>query len=93
MRVALTMLYLAMTSFVGTSLVLAFDVVLGSRLVALPTLLAVVGVALMLASSINLAFEAHRALGSNRLEVRFHRDLQARRHADREREATPPRDV
>ena len=92
-RVALTMLYVAMTAFVGTSLVLAFDVVLGSRLVALPTLLAVAGVALMLAASINLAFEAHRALGSNRQEVRFHRDLQARRHADRQREATTPRDV
>jgi hypothetical protein len=85
-RLALTTLYLALSAFVGTSLVLAFDVVLGSRLMALPTLLAVAGVALMLAASINLTFEAHRALRSSRQEVRFHRDLQARRHADRERD-------
>jgi hypothetical protein len=82
-RIALTMLYLAQSAFVGTSLVLAFDVVLGSRFMALPTLLAVVGVGLMFAATINLALEAHRALGSTRQEIHFHRDLQTRRQADR----------
>jgi Protein of unknown function (DUF2721) len=84
-RLALTMLYLALSSFVGTSLVLALDVLLGSRIGGLPTLLAVVGVGLMLTASVNLTFEAHRALKSNRHEIGFHRDLQARRHAEREK--------
>jgi hypothetical protein len=34
---------------------------------------------------VNLTFEAHRALKSNRHEIAFHRDLQARRHAEREK--------
>jgi hypothetical protein len=82
-RIALTMLYLALSAFVGTSLGLAFDVLLGSRFVAVPTLLAMVGVALMLTGTVNLTFEALRALGSNREELHFYRSLQRRRHADR----------
>ena len=81
-RYALTMLYLAFASFVGTSLTLAIDVLLDNRLVALPTALSVVGVGLLLMASVNLVREAHSALRSNRLEIAFFRDLQARRVAD-----------
>jgi Protein of unknown function (DUF2721) len=83
-RLALTMLYMALSSFVGTSLVLALDILLGSWIGGVPTLLAVVGVGLMLAASINLTREARKALRSNREEIRFHRELQTRRRVDRE---------
>jgi len=84
-RVALTMLYVALCAFVGTSLTLAADAMTSSsRLRALPSSLAVVGVGLMLAASINLAAEAIRAIRTTRQEVHFHRDLRDRRRADRE---------
>ena len=83
-RLTLTMLYMSLSSFIGTSLVLAVDVLFGSRIEAVPTLLAVLGVGLLLTASINLTREAHRALQSNRREIQFHRELQNRRHADRE---------
>ncbi len=82
-RIALTLLYLSLSAYVGTSLALGADVLLGSIIVGVPTSLAVMGVGLMLAASVNLTREAHRALKSNRRETRFHRDLLARRHADR----------
>jgi len=78
-RIALTTLYLAFGAFAGTSLTLAIDVWTGNRLVALPTMLAVLGVALMLSACVNLVREAMEALRSNRLEIRFFRDLHARR--------------
>src|SRR4051812_12750323 len=71
-RYALTMLYLAFGCFVGTSLMLALDVLFRNHLVAVPTLLAVTGVTLLLGASINLVREARRALLTNRLEVRFY---------------------
>ena len=58
LRAAMTALYLAFSSFVGTSLTLAIDDWLRNRLGALPTLLAIVGVGLMLFASINLVREA-----------------------------------
>jgi len=82
-RTALTLLYLALSAFVGTSLALAADTTLGSRLPALPTALAVLGVGLLFAATVNLTREARRALRSNRQEVRFHHDLRARRRDDR----------
>lgn len=81
-RIALTVLYLAFASFVGTSLALALDVLLESQFAAMPTTLAVVGVSLLLVACINLVREALEALRSNRLEIRFFRELQARRDAD-----------
>lgn len=81
-RYALTTLYIAFTTFVGTSLTLAFDALLGNRLIALPILLAVAGVGLLLFASINLALEALEALRTNRLEIRFYRELFDRRVAD-----------
>lgn len=89
-RLALTQLYLALSAFVGTSLALGIDVLLGSRAYVLPTALAVLGVALLLWASVNLTAEARRALRSSRDEIRFFRGLLARRAADRAAPAAPP---
>jgi hypothetical protein len=78
-RYALTALYLAFGAFAGTSLTLAIDVWTGNRLVALPTLLAVLGVGLMLFACVNMVREAFAALRSTRREIGFYRDLHARR--------------
>jgi hypothetical protein len=83
LRFALTALYLAFTTFVGTSLALAIDAMLQNWLVALPTLLAVIGVGLLLFASVNLVLEALEALRSNRLETGFHRKLHQLRHAEK----------
>jgi len=87
LRFALTALYLAFSSFVGTSLALAIDALFKNSLIALPTLLAVLGVGLMFFASINLVREALEALRSNRLEIRFYRELHQRR---RTREGSSP---
>ncbi len=81
LRFALTALYLAFSTFVGTSLALALDTLLRVSLVALPTLLAMVGVGLLLFASVNLARVALSALRSNGLEIRFYRKLQDQRRA------------
>jgi hypothetical protein len=81
-RYALTTLYIAFTTFVGTSLILAADALLGNRLIALPIMLAVAGVGLLLFASVNLAMEALEALRTNRLEIRFYRELFDRRLVD-----------
>lgn len=81
-RYALSMLYLAFASFVGTSLTLAIDHLLGNRLIAVPTALSVAGVGLLLMACVNLIREAQAALLSNRREIAFYRDLQARRVAE-----------
>jgi hypothetical protein len=78
-RVALTMLYLAFAMFVGTSLTLGIDVLLDHAVVAVPTLLAALGVTLMLVATLNLVRETLEALRSNRLEITFYRDLRSRR--------------
>ena len=83
LRFALTALYLAFTTFVGTSLTLAIDAMLQNWLVALPTLLAVIGVGLLLFASVNLVLEALEALRSNRLETGFYRELHELRHAEK----------
>ncbi|PZO10905.1 MAG: DUF2721 domain-containing protein [Lysobacteraceae bacterium] len=54
---ACLMLYLALGAFVGTSLALAVDAVLGFRLPYLPTGMAVVGVLGLLAASVYLGRE------------------------------------
>lgn len=82
-RMALTMLYMSLSTFIGTSLFLAADALLSSRIVAVPTAMAVAGVTLMLGASVSLTREAHKALKSNRAEVQFYRSLQTRRRADR----------
>ena len=83
LRYALTSLYMAFTCFVGTSLVLAIDAMLRNWLMALPTLLAIAGVALLLFASVNLVLETLTALRSNRLETQFYRNLHQLRHAGR----------
>ena len=87
-RYALTSLYLAFGAFAGTSLTLAIDVWTGNLLVALPTLLAVLGVGLMLFACVNMVREAFEALRSNRLEIGFFRELHERRSAGANRCAT-----
>ena len=83
-RIALTMLYMAFASFVGTSLALAIDTLIGNRflMVWLATALSVAGVGLLLLANINMVREAYEALNSNRQEIRFYRDLQSRRQAE-----------
>ena len=82
-RYALTTLYVAFALFVGTSLTLAIDALINNRLIALPIVLAVGGVGLLLFASVNLVLEALQALRTNRLEIRFYRELYERRLADR----------
>lgn len=82
-RYALMTLYLAFGAFVGTSLTLALDVWTARHsLILLPTLLAILGVFLMLTACVNLVREALEALRGNRLELRFYHDLQTRRRVD-----------
>ena len=73
-RFAVTALYLSFACFVGTSLVLALNALLGDRFVAVPTALSIAGVSLMLSAAINLFREVRAALASSREEIRFYRD-------------------
>lgn len=70
---AVRLLYGAVTSFVGTSMAIALDSVIGWHLDALPMALAVVGVLLLFLASICLGREARMALGM--LEVDLDRQL------------------
>ena len=78
-RGALSMLYAALAAFVGTSLTLAVDVLLNHIFGILPTTLAVAGVTLLLAASLELVREAWASVRSNRSEVDFFRELRERR--------------
>jgi hypothetical protein len=78
-RFALTLLYLAMAMYVGTSLTMAVDALLGNNLVVVPTTLAIAGVSLMLAACVQLTREAHVALRNNRLEILFYQKLRNQR--------------
>jgi hypothetical protein len=78
-RWALTLLYVALSMFVGTSLAMAFDVLLGNAFGSLPTALAIAGVSLLLLTSIQLSREAHAALRGNQMEIRFYQSLRERR--------------
>lgn len=81
-RTALATLYLAFAAFVGASLTLAFDVAVQHRALALPTSLALLGVALLLASCVSLVREAFAALRANSSEIDFARKLQHQRRSD-----------
>jgi hypothetical protein len=78
-RWSLTLLYLALSLFVGTSLAMAFDVLLGNTFGALPTALAIGGVSLLMFASVQLSREAHAALRGNQMEIRFYQSLRDRR--------------
>ncbi len=71
--VSLRLLYGAVSAFVGTSLGIAIDSFIGYRIGALPTLLAVVGVLLMLVASICLGLEAR--LGVRMLDEELDQEL------------------
>ena len=83
-RFALGMLYVSFSAFVCTSLALAIDTLIGNRhlTTSMATALSMAGVSLMLMASLNLVREAYAALESNRAEIRFFRELQARREAE-----------
>ena len=83
-RYALSMLYVAFASFVGSSLTLAVDTLVGTRQLTTwaATALSMVGVTLMFAASINLVREALAALSSTRQEIEFFRNLQTKRSAE-----------
>ncbi|WP_240099267.1 DUF2721 domain-containing protein [Thermomonas flagellata] len=66
---ACRLLYAGLAAFVGTSLALAMDALLGFRLGELPTLLAVAGVLCLLAASIALGREVSLAVTSFDLEL------------------------
>lgn len=78
-RQSLTLLYVALAMFVGTSLTTAFHVLFGSDVLAVPTAMAVCGVSLLLLASVQLAREAHAALRGNRVEINFYAELRRRR--------------
>jgi hypothetical protein len=78
---ALTLLYMAMAMFVGTSLTMAIDALIGNYLAALPTSTAIAGVLLLLLASVQLTREAHAALRGNGQEIAFFRGLRQRRDA------------
>jgi Protein of unknown function (DUF2721) len=78
-RLALTLLYMAMAMFVGTSLTTAFHVLIGTNLLVVPTTLAILGVSLLLISSVQLTLEARAALRGNRQEIDFYNELRRRR--------------
>jgi hypothetical protein len=83
LRFALAALYVAFSAFVGTSLALALHTILSISHLALPTLLAMIGVVCLLFASVNLAREALLALRGNRTEIEFFRKLHQRRAQDR----------
>ena len=66
---ACRLLYGALASFVGTSLALAMDALLGFRLGAVPTLMAVLGVLFLLAASFALWREVSLSVRSFDMEL------------------------
>ncbi|MBB1060463.1 DUF2721 domain-containing protein [Marilutibacter spongiae] len=56
------LLYIAVSCFVGTSLTVAADAFLGYRFVSAPTALAALGVTMLLAASVLLAYESSLAV-------------------------------
>ncbi len=84
-RLALTLLYLALAMFVGTSLTMGIHALIGSDVLALPTTLAIIGVLFLLLASVQLTREAHAALRGNRLEIDFYQALRRRRQGSQDR--------
>ena len=80
-RNTLSMLYIAFATFVGTSLTLAVDTLIGNRhlMASVATSLSVAGVGLLLLASVNLVREARAALASNRREIHFYHELRVLR--------------
>ena len=78
-RLALTLLYLAMAMYVGTSLTMAIDALIGGHLIFVPTTMAIAGVSLMLAACVQLTREARVALRNNRHEILFYQKLRNQR--------------
>jgi len=78
-RHGLALQYGSFALFVATSLVLAFDAWIEHLIAFLPTATAIVGVLLMLGSSVSLVREALAAIAGNQAEIRFYDELHRRR--------------
>jgi len=76
---AVTLLYMAFSTFAATSLMIAIDSVTGKHLTAVPTVLAAAGVALLLGACVNLVLEARAGLRSNDAELVFFHELETLR--------------
>ena len=83
-QIALAALYVSFGVFAGTSLALAVDVWTDNKLVALPTVLAFLGVGLLFVACVNLVREAFEALRGNRREINFYNKLNDRRKTERD---------
>ncbi|MEO6365085.1 MAG: DUF2721 domain-containing protein [Luteimonas sp.] len=82
------LLYVAISSFVGTSLTVAGDAFVGYRFGAAPTVLAVLGVLAMFAASLFLAREATLAVAAVNEEMDHrHAIARMRKRADTSRDA------
>ena len=73
---AVTMLYLAFGLLVGSSLAIALDCFIGHYFLALPIILAAVGVGVVFGACVHLVLEARCAMQSNDLEVQLFNELQ-----------------
>jgi Protein of unknown function (DUF2721) len=73
---AVTMLYLAFGLLVGSSLAVALDSLIGHYILALPIILAAIGVGLVFGACVHLVLEARCAMQSNGLETQFFNEIQ-----------------
>jgi hypothetical protein len=78
-RNATALLYLAFAIFVAASLSIGIDLLLSHRIAALPTILALVGVCVLLWACINLFLEARTATNTVNLEFEYLNRLQQER--------------
>ena len=76
---AVTLLYMAFSTFAATSLMIAVDSVTDHHLAFVPTVLAAAGVALLLGACVNLVLEARAGLRSNDAELVFFHELETLR--------------
>ena len=73
---AVTMLYVAFSLLVGSSLAVAFDTLIGHYFRAVPIILAAVGVGVVFGACVHLVLEARCAMQSNGLELQFFNEIQ-----------------
>lgn len=85
------LLYVAISCFVGTSLAVAADALIGYRVAALPTVLAALGVLAMFAASLYLSRESNLAVGviGEEMDHRHAIARMRRREEQQDRDADP----
>jgi hypothetical protein len=84
------LLYAAISCFVGTSLSVAADALVGYRFVALPTLMAVLGVLAMFAASLCLARESALAVAAVNEEMDHRHAIARMRRREEQVDAAAP---